>query len=123
MKKALGGRGPGALPFSPAYRAGDYVLVSGQVAFDAEGRLVAGGIEAETRQVMQNISAALELAGCSLADVVKTTVWLSDRADFKRFNEVYGSFFPQDPPARSTVEARLMIDAAVEIEAMAYKPV
>jgi reactive intermediate/imine deaminase len=122
MKKALGGRGAGSLPFSPAYRAGDYVFVSGQVAFDAEGRLVTGGIEAETRQVMQNISAALELAGCSLSDVVKTTVWLSDRADFKRFNEVYGSFFPHDPPTRSTVEARLMIDTAVEIEAIAYKP-
>ncbi len=122
MKKSFGGRGPGSLPFSPAYRAGDFVFVSGQVAFDGAGKLVDGGIEPQTRQVMANVAAALEQAGCTLADVVKTTVWLADRADFALFNDVYGSFFPDAAPARSTVESRLMIDAAIEIEAIAYKP-
>ena len=77
---------------------------------------------AETRQVLENIRAALALAGCTLEDVVKTTVWLRDRDDFPAFNAAYQEFFPKDPPARSTAESRQMIDIAVEIEAMAYKP-
>jgi reactive intermediate/imine deaminase len=114
--------GSSHVPLSPAVRAGDFVFVSGQVPVGGDGKIVAGGIVAETEQVIRNIEAALGLAGCTLSDVVKTTVWLRDRDDFKAFNEAYGRAFPQDPPARSTCEARLMIDIAVEIEAVAYKP-
>ena len=114
--------GTAAVPLSPAVRAGDFVFVSGQVPTDTEGDVVPGGVAAETDQVLRNLSTALELAGCTLADVVKTTVWLRDRADFAAFNEVYAKHFPTDPPARSTAESRLMIDIAVEIEAVAFKP-
>ena len=114
--------GTAAVPLSPAVRAGDFVFVSGQVPTDAGGDVVPGGVAAETDQVLRNLSAALELAGCTLADVVKTTVWLRDRADFAAFNEAYAKHFLTDPPARSTAESRLMIDIAVEIEAIAFKP-
>ncbi len=114
--------GSSHVPLSPAVRAGDFVHVSGQVPVDADGRVVAGGIVEQTEQVMRNLEAALALAGCRLADVVKTQVFLEDARDFAAFNQVYAKFFPTDPPARTTVEARLMIDIKVEIEAIAYKP-
>ena len=117
------GQGNVALPFSPAVRAGDFVFVSGQVAFDADMRIVAGGIEAQTRQVVNNIANILSRNGCSLADVVKCTVWLDDARDFHAFNKVYAEQFPGQKPARSTVESRLVIDAKIEIEAVAYRPV
>lgn len=110
-------------PFSPAVRAGDFVYVSGQVPADEKGEIVAGGIEVQTRQVMKNLSTALALAGCTLADVCKTTVWLQDARDFGSFNRVYMSYFGEGKPARSTTEARLMVDARVEIDVVAYKPV
>lgn len=81
-----------------------------------------GGIEVQTRQVMENLSAALALAGCTLDDVCKTTVWLQDARDFGSFNRVYMSYFGDKKPARSTTEARLMANARVEIDAVAYKP-
>lgn len=109
-------------PMSPAVRAGDFVYVSGQVPADEKGEIVPGGIEAQTRQVMKNISAALALAGCTLEDVCKTTVWLQDARDFGSFNRVYMSYFGAGKPARSTTEARLMVDARLEIDAVAYKP-
>ncbi len=121
-KTAIGGRSAQGLPFSKAYRAGDFVFVSGQVGFDEAGRLVEGGIEDQTRQVMRNIETVLGEAGCTLADIVKVTVWLDDARDFGRFNATYAEFFPGDAPARSTVRAALMIDAKVEIEAVAYRP-
>lgn len=114
--------GTAKVPLTPAVRAGDFVFVSGQVPVGADGAIVPGGVAAETRQVLENLSACLELAGCALGDVVKTTVWLRDRDDFPAFNEAYGAVFAHNPPARSTAESRLMIDIAVEIEAMAYKP-
>lgn len=114
--------GTASVPLSPAVRAGDFVFVSGQVPVGADGQVVSGGVGAETRAVMANVKATLALAGCSLDDVVKTTIWLRDRADFAEFNAAYAEFFPDNPPARSTAESRLMIDIAVEIEAMAYKP-
>lgn len=113
--------GTSHVPLSPAVRAGDFVFVSGQVPV-IDGKVVAGGITAETRAVLDNMGKCLAMAGCGMADVVKTTVWLRDRDDFPAFNAVYASFFPTNPPARSTAEARLMIDIAVEIEAIAYKP-
>lgn len=117
---AIGDGGPRGLPLSTAYRAGDFVYVSGQVGFDPDGKLVAGGIEAETRQTLDNIAAALHQAQASLADVVKVTVWLADLGEFAAFNGIYRTYFPTSPPARSTVEAGLMIGARVEIEAVAF---
>jgi reactive intermediate/imine deaminase len=111
-----------ARPFSPAVRAGDFVYVSGQVPADSNGEIVAGGIEAQTRQVMENLQKVLALAGCTLADVCKTTVWLEDARDFGAFNRVNMSYFGDNKPARSTTEARLMVDAKVEIDVVAYKP-
>jgi len=114
--------GKSHVPLSPAVRAGDFVFVSGQVPIDASGKVVAGGIVEQTNQVLENVKAALALAGCTMADVVKTTVVLADKGDFGAFNEAYGRFFPEDPPARTTAEAGMMIDIKVEIEAVAYKP-
>lgn len=110
------------VPLSPAVRAGDFVYVSGQVPFGADGIVVAGGIEAQTRQTLENVKAALALAGCTMDQVVKTFAILADAREFGAFNKVYGSYFPSEPPARTTVEARLMIDIKVEIEAIAYAP-
>jgi len=121
-KKAIGGMSAQGLPFSKGYRAGDLIFVSGQVAFDEKGKLVEGGIEAQTRQTMRNIESVLKLAGASLADVVKVNVWLDDARDFGRFNATYAEFFPKDAPARSTVESKLMIDGKIEIDCVAYKP-
>ena len=111
-----------ARPLSPAVRAGDFIYVSGQVPVNAEGEIVAGGIEAQTRQVMENLMAVLALAGAGFDDVCKTTCWLHDARDFGAFNRVYMSYFPNGRPARSTTEARLMVDAKVEIDAVAHKP-
>ena len=115
--------GTSHVPLSPAVRAGDFIYVSGQVPVGTDGQVVAGGIEAQTRQVMDNLKAALALAGAELSDVVKTFVILEDAREFAAFNKVYGGYFPQNPPARTTLEARLMIDIKIEIEATAYKPV
>ncbi|MEP7295285.1 MAG: RidA family protein [Burkholderiales bacterium] len=109
-------------PFSPAVRAGDFVYVSGQVPADANGEIVVGGIEAQTRQVMENLAAVLALAGATFDDVCKSTVWLQDARDFGAFNRIYVSYFKNGKPARSTTEARLMVDAKVEIDMVAYKP-
>jgi len=111
-----------ARPLSPATRAGDFVFVSGQVPTDDQGQVIAGGIEAQTRQVFKRIEHALALGGCTLADVCKVSVWLHDARDFGSFNRVYMECFGEHRPARSTVEARLMIDAKVEIDVTAYKP-
>lgn len=108
-------------PFAKAVRAGDYVHVSGQVPTVA-GEVVAGGIAAQTEQVIANITQVLALAGCTLADVIKVTVWLDDPRDFSSFNAVFEKHFIDHPPARSTVQSRLMIDAKVEIDALAWKP-
>ena len=121
----LGGTRTGAggqpLPFSPAVQAGPFVFVSGQVAMGDKGEIVPGGIEAQTRQTLKNVENALALAGCTLKDVVKATVWLDDARDFWTFNRVYAEFFSENKPARSTTQATLMIDAKMEIEVTAYK--
>ena len=114
--------GKSHVPLSPAVRAGDFIFVSGQVPVDSTGSVVEGGIEAQTRQVLENVKDALALVGASMADVVKTTVWLEDARDFAGMNKVYATYFPHQPPARSTAESRLMIDIKVEIEATAYAP-
>ena len=111
-----------ARPFSPAVRAGDFIYVSGQVPANADGEIVTGGIEAQTRQVMENLKAVLALAGATFDDVCKSTCWLQDARDFGAFNRIYMGYFPNGRPARSTTEARLMVDAKVEIDVVAYKP-
>jgi 2-iminobutanoate/2-iminopropanoate deaminase len=108
-------------PYSVAVKVGSLVFTSGQVGLDpATGTLVPGGIAAETRQVLTNLSAILKGALCSLEDVIKTTVFLTDMAEFSRMNEIYATFFSDNFPARSTVQvAALPKGAAVEIEAVA----
>ncbi|NHF73278.1 RidA family protein [Paracoccus xiamenensis] len=108
-------------PFAKAVRAGDYVHVSGQVP-TVGGEVVAGGIVAQTEQVIENIKAVLAMAGCGLEDVIKVNCWLDDPRDFSSFNAVFEKHFIDNPPARSTVESRLMVDAKVEIDAIAWKP-
>jgi reactive intermediate/imine deaminase len=113
--------GPRTLPRSLATKVGGFVFVSGQVARDEEGNVVAGGIEAQARQTMKNVAHALALGGCTLEDVVKTTVWLDDARDFDEFNRAYTEFFPGNKPARSTLQAKNMAGTKIEIEAIAYK--
>lgn len=115
-------RAPRAIgAYSQAIIANGFVFTSGQVPFDpTSGELVKGDIKAQTKQVMTNIGAILEAAGTSLNNVVKTTVFLKDMNDFAAMNEVYGSYFHDSLPARSTVQAaRLPRDVDVEIEAVA----
>lgn len=114
--------GQARVPLSPAVRAGDFIFISGQVPVGPNGENVGGTIEVQTRQVLDNVKAALALAGADMADIVKTTVWLGDARDFAAFNAAYASYFPSEPPARTTAEGRLMADIKVEIEAIAYKP-
>jgi 2-iminobutanoate/2-iminopropanoate deaminase len=110
-------------PYSPAVIAGDFVYVSGQGPQDpATGRWVTESVEAETRQVLTNIRTILAAAGASLADVVKCNVYLADRGDFAAMNQVYKEFFPDSPPARTTVEAHPPVDIRVEIDCVAYRP-
>jgi 2-iminobutanoate/2-iminopropanoate deaminase len=112
--KALG-------PYSVAIRAGMFVFASGQLGLDpTNGNLVPGGIEAETRQALTNIQHVLADSGSDLDAVVKTIVFLKDMAEFSKMNAVYAEFFPENPPARSTVQvAALPKDGRVEIEAVA----
>jgi reactive intermediate/imine deaminase len=111
-----------ALPLSKAVRAGDFVFLSGQLPFRADGALDDGPIDVQTRVVMNNIKDALALAGATLDNVVKTTVWLTEKSDFAGFNQTYAEFFSTAPPARSTVVSALVLDARIEIEAVAYAP-
>jgi len=109
------------LPFSPAIRAGDYIFVSGQVGFTDSGGKEVKGIEAQTRQCLENIKQVLQVAGSSLNDVVKVTIFLGDGSQFNQMNEVYRSYFPKDYPARSTVVTTMFIPSMlVEIECVAY---
>ena len=115
-------RAPGAIgPYSQAIKAGGFVFASGQIPIDPQtGDFVAGGIAEQTEQVLKNLSAVLEASGSSLAQVVKTTVFLADMKEFVAMNDVYGRFFTSAPPARATVAAAgLPKDARVEIEAIA----
>lgn len=110
-------------PYSQAIEAGAFVFVSGQIPIDpGTGDLVKSDIKAQTRQVMENGRAILAAAGCSMKQVVKVTIYLKDMSDFTSVNEVYGGYFPAEPPARATVEvSRLPKDVAVEIDFVAWK--
>lgn len=108
-------------PYSLGIKSGDLVFVSGTLGVDPQsGAMASGGIEAETRQALTNLSRILKSGGSSLQNVVKTTVFMQDLDEFAKMNAVYAEFFPKEPPARSTVEvAALPMGAAVEIEAIA----
>ena len=123
MKKIVStDRAPKAIgPYSQAVISNGFVFVSGQVPIDpATGQIVAGGIAEQTARVFENIRNVLEAAGSSLEQAVKTTVYLKDMGDFAPMNEVYGRYFPANPPARATVEAaRLPRDVRIEIDCIA----
>ncbi len=107
-------------PYSQAIRVGDLLFVSGQVPVDpATGQFVPGDISTQAQQTMRNLMAIVQEAGFTPGDIVKTTCLLADMADFARFNEVYGSFFVSEPPARETYEvAALPLGARVEVSAI-----
>lgn len=108
-------------PYSQAVVDGDRVYLSGQIPLDpATGQLVLGDIGVQTRRVMDNIRAVLEAAGSRLDLVCKSTVFVTDLQDFAQINQIYGSYFPASPPARSTVQvSALPLGAAIEIEVVA----
>ena len=115
-------KAPAAIgPYSQAVKVGNMVFVSGQIPLDPEtGQLVAGGIEEQTRRVLLNLQAILEAAGLGLNEVVRTTVFLADLADFPKMNQVYAEFFGNVPPARTTVQAAaLPRGALIEMDAIA----
>lgn len=111
-------------PYSQAVAVGGFVFLSGQVPLDPQsGKIVQDGIEAQTRRCLDNLAAVLHAAGTSLSSVVKTTVYLTNLSDFPAMNVIYASYFPADPPARSTVQvAALPVGAAIEIDAIARVP-
>lgn len=108
-------------PYSQAVRLGDLLFTAGQLGLVPGSKEFAGpDIESQTRQALQNLQAVLEAGGSCLAHVVKTTVFLADMGEFPRMNAVYAEFFPQDPPARSAVQAAaLPLGGRVEVEAVA----
>jgi 2-iminobutanoate/2-iminopropanoate deaminase len=110
-------------PYSQAVEANGFVFVSGQIPLDPKtGNIVPGDIREQTKRVMENGKAILAAAGCAMSAVVRSTIYLKNIGDFASVNEMYGSYFPADPPARATVEvARLPKDAAVEIDFVAVK--
>jgi len=112
---------PARVPLSQAIKVSGWVFASGQLGMDPKtGRLVEGGIEAETRQVCENLKAVLEAAGSSMQDVAKVTIYLADLGELMAMNAVFDAYFPQDPPARSTFQAAGLVGGArVEIEAIA----
>ncbi len=115
------------LSLSRAVRAGDFVFLTGQLPFFADGTPMGRAaespdIEAQTHQVIQDIQKTLAQAGCQLTDVVKAMVWLVDKNDFAGFDKVYGEYFPDSPPARSAVVSDLLLDVRLELEVIAYKP-
>jgi len=111
-------------PYSQAIQAGNLLFLSGQIPLDpASGELVKGDIREQTRRVLENLKGVLESQHLGMDDVVKVTIFLKDMGNFGQVNEVYGTYFPSSPPARSTVEvARLPRDVDIEIEAIALIP-
>jgi len=108
-------------PYSQAIQAGNFLFLSGQIPLDPKtGELVKGDIRKQTQQVLENIKGVLESQGLGMEDIVKVTIFLKDIGNFNQVNEVYATYFPSSPPARSTVEvAKLPRDAEIEIEAIA----
>ncbi len=125
MKKVISTKhAPSAIgPYSQAIEANGMLFISGQIPIDpATAKIVEGGIKEQTQQVMKNIGAILETAGYTFADVVKSTCLLSDMANFAAMNEVYGSFYQVDPPARAAFAVKtLPMNVLVEVETIAVK--
>jgi 2-iminobutanoate/2-iminopropanoate deaminase len=118
-------RAPKAIgPYNQGISAGPFVFTSGQIGMDpVTGALVEGGIREQTERTLRNVAAVLEAAGCALADVTLSTVYLKDMNDFAAMNEVYAAFFTDAAPGRATVEvSRLPKDALVEVSCIAVKP-
>lgn len=124
MKKIIFTEGaPKAIgPYSQAVRAGDFLFLSGQIPLNPRtGEIVKGDIKVQTERVMENIKAVLQAAGADFSRVVRSGIFLKSLEDFAAVNEVYGRYFPQNPPARSTVEvSRLPRDVGIEIDVVAY---
>ena len=123
MKKIIStSEAPAAVgPYSQAVRVGETVYCAGQIPLDPKsGEIVSGGIEVQTRRVLDNVTAVLKAEELTFADIVKTTIFLTDLGDFQKVNEIYGSYFQHQPPARSTIQvAALPRGARVEIEVIA----
>ncbi len=118
------GQAPAAVgPYSQAVAAGRFVFASGQLGLDpVTGNFAGEDVESQARRALQNLQVVLEASGTDLAHVVKTTLFLADMDDFSTVNRVYAEFFPDDPPARATVEvSRLPLNALVEVEVIAYR--
>jgi len=110
-------------PYSQAIHIDKFIFTSGQIAINPKtGTIESADIVVQTKQVLENLLAVLQAAGVSLTQVVKTTIFLKDMNDFPKVNEIYAAYFPDSPPARSTVQVtRLPKDALIEIECVAYK--
>jgi 2-iminobutanoate/2-iminopropanoate deaminase len=120
VKHVISGSSTECLPLSDAVRAGDFVFLSGLVGFGPDGRIVEGGIAAETDRIMADAADILKRARASLRDVVKANVYLVDAADFAAFNAAYAKYFTEAPPARTSVVAGLTIAARVEMDFVAF---
>lgn len=109
-------------PYSQGIRAGQFLFVSGQIPINPQtGEVVTGGIQAQTKQVLDNLQSIITEAGCTLQDVVKTTIFLKDMNNFDIVNDTYGKYFSTNPPARACIEvSRLPKDVEVEIEAIVF---
>lgn len=119
--KTIGKKNPN-LPFHPAVRAGDYIFISGQVPKDADGNMCDGTIEEQTRWTVECFRRILAEEGAGLENIVRVVTYLQDPRDFGRYNRAFAEFFPEGKLARTTVEARAMIDTKIEMDAIAYKP-
>ena len=109
-------------PYSQGIRAGRFLFTAGQGPADPETGKMASDIEAQTRQTLQNVKAIIEAGGFSFDDVVKVSIFLKNASDFKKVNEIYKTFFQNNPPTRTTVEARFVApDMLIEIDATAYR--
>ena len=108
------------LSLSKAIKAGDFIFLTGQIPFKNGAPMTTGSIEEQTEVVIKDIQETLKEAGYDLSHVVKAMVWLRERSDFAGFNEVYGRYFTEYPPARSAVISELLVDVRVEIEVVAY---
>ena len=115
----IGGR---TLSLSKAIRAGHFVFITGKIPMSNGEPMTVGTIEDQTKVILEDIKATLKEAKCDMEDVVKSMIWLRERADFPGFNKIYGDYFPKDPPARSAIVSELLVDVRVEIEVIAYKP-
>lgn len=121
MGKVIVGVGnPEGLPFSEAVVAGGFLFMSGLVGFGPDGKVVPGGIAAETEAIFREVKRLLALAGGTLEDVVKVNVYLADAAEFSSFNVAYRMHFPSAAPARISMSVHLTIDARVELDLIAY---